>query len=208
VALMVAQAQPSASSRPKTVRRRMAPGGSAYSAIYWDGAGAGDSGAETAGGELAGAPGETAGDAPGEAAGDPTGEAPGEAAPDGADGGEDDATEGRPPVRGISVDIPDLPPHIPGLIPLGLVVNGYVDDLREQYAEVTVEARAPTKLAGANARRVKSRWRAGSRAYAEDAVLAVHGDRVYILRLTADAAEYPSQRPTFEDVLQSLQWLD
>ena len=29
--------------------------------------------------------------------------------------------------REISVDVPDLPPHIPGLIPMGLVKNGYVE---------------------------------------------------------------------------------
>src|SRR5688500_10322690 len=39
----------------------------------------------------------------------------------------------------VSLDVPKLPPHIPGLIPLGAVVNGYVDDLKKQDPHVNVE---------------------------------------------------------------------
>src|SRR5436190_2081500 len=31
----------------------------------------------------------------------------------------------------LSLDVPDLPPHIPGMIPIGSVRNGYLDDLRK-----------------------------------------------------------------------------
>src|SRR5688572_17346357 len=54
----------------------------------------------------------------------------------------------------VSLDVPKLPPHIPGLIPLGMVVNGYADDLKKQYPGVKVNPPVSTKVAGANARRV------------------------------------------------------
>ena len=118
------------------------------------------------------------------------------------------AAQDARPVVGISVDVPDLPPHVPGFIPLGLVVNGYVGDLKEQYADVKVEESNATRLAGANARRVRSRWTSGGREFVEDAVLTVHGDRVYIFRLTAHAADYPASTPTFEALLQSVGWVE
>src|SRR5687768_2920171 len=39
----------------------------------------------------------------------------------------------------VSLDVPKLPPHIPGLIPLGSVVRGYVNDLKKNHPDVTVD---------------------------------------------------------------------
>ena len=36
----------------------------------------------------------------------------------------------------ISLDVPKLPPHIPGLIPIGSVRSGYLDDLRKSVGEL------------------------------------------------------------------------
>src|ERR1700734_1764694 len=33
----------------------------------------------------------------------------------------------------FTLDIPDLPVHVPGMIPLSLVVNGYIDDLKKSH---------------------------------------------------------------------------
>ncbi len=92
----------------------------------------------------------------------------------------------------ISLDVPKLPVHVPGFIPLGMVVNGYVDDLKKKAPAVKVEAPVALKVAGANAKRVKSS--------VEDAVLTVHGDRVYIFRATPDASD------VLDDLLRSVQW--
>ncbi len=108
-------------------------------------------------------------------------------------------------LQAISVDVPKLPPHIPGFIPLGLVVNGYIDDLKKQYADAKVESSVATKLAGSNARRVRSRWTSDGE-HVEDAVLTAHRDRVYIFRLTANARDYARARDTFETVLQLVRW--
>ena len=106
----------------------------------------------------------------------------------------------------MSLDVPKLPLHIPGLIPPGAVVNGYVDDLKTRFPDTKVVESVPTKLAGTNARRVRSTWTADGRPMTEDAVLAVHGDRVYILRLTADARDYARAVDAFDDVLASVRW--
>ena len=39
----------------------------------------------------------------------------------------------------VSLEVPKLPPHIPGLIPLGSVVGGYIDDLKKQHPGVKVD---------------------------------------------------------------------
>jgi hypothetical protein len=36
----------------------------------------------------------------------------------------------------ISLDVPKLPPHIPGLIPIGSVRNGYLDDLKKSVGKL------------------------------------------------------------------------
>lgn len=121
-------------------------------------------------------------------------------------GGVDTNEAGTTFAAAISVDVPKLPPHIPGWIPLGLVVNGYVDDLKERYADLRLEESAPTKLAGANARRVRSTWTIDGRPQVEDAVLTARGDRVYIFRLTADSRDYARALAVYESVLRSVTW--
>ena len=117
----------------------------------------------------------------------------------------DDTTFGT---AAMSLDVPRLPPHIPGLIPLGLVVNGYLDDLKAQAPDSRVDDSSQTTLAGRPARRVRSTRTADGRPQVEDAVLTTHGDRVYILRLVADARDYARARDAFEAVLASVRWMD
>jgi hypothetical protein len=104
----------------------------------------------------------------------------------------------------ISVEIPKLPPHLPGMIPLGLVVNGYVNDMKKQHPGVAVSQPVPMRVDGAAAKRVRSKWGGG----AEDAVLAVHGDNVYIFRASGlDAKQDDSDAAqAFIAVLQSVKW--
>ena len=83
----------------------------------------------------------------------------------------------------VSVDVPKLPPHIPGLIPLGSVVRGYIDDLKKNHPDVMMEKPVDTKVGGTNARFVRSSWEEpDGTTRVEDAVLTVKGDRVYIFR--------------------------
>jgi hypothetical protein len=116
------------------------------------------------------------------------------------------APAGDPGELSISLDVPKLPPHIPGLIPLGMVVNGYVDDLRKQDPAVKVDQPVATKVGGANARRVRSTRQSSGRTLVEEAVLTVHGDRVYIFRANADTAHGHEAQNVLIRVLTSVKW--
>ena len=51
----------------------------------------------------------------------------------------------------LVVDDEDLPPHIPGLIPMPLVAKGFVDDLRQRYKGLSVDGSWDRTLVGAKA---------------------------------------------------------
>ena len=106
----------------------------------------------------------------------------------------------------VSLDVPKLPPHIPGLIPLGAVVNGYVDDLKKHDPGVNVEQPVETKVAGANARRVRSTRTLDGSPLVEDAVLTVHGDRVYIFRANTEPSDQQDARDALNVLIDSVQW--
>jgi hypothetical protein len=107
----------------------------------------------------------------------------------------------------VSVEIPKLPPHIPGLIPLGSVASGYVDDMKQQHAGVEIAPTAAAKVAGANARRVMSTWKAADgKALSEDAVLTVKGDRVFIFRANADEPNRERASTALDELLESVRW--
>jgi hypothetical protein len=102
----------------------------------------------------------------------------------------------------ISLDVPKLPPHIPGFIPLGLVVNGCIDDLKKQYPGVQVGKPVETKVAGATARRVRSKLNS----HVEQAILTVHGDRVYIFRGNSTIDEEANMQAALDRVLATVKW--
>jgi hypothetical protein len=102
----------------------------------------------------------------------------------------------------ISLEVPKLPPHIPGMIPLGSVVNGYIDDLKKQHPGVKIEDNSPVLVDKAKAKRVRSSWDGAG----EEAVLTVHGDRVYIFRANADAGHAREATQVLNQVLESVKW--
>lgn len=104
--------------------------------------------------------------------------------------------------RSISLGIPKLPPHIPGFIPIGLVVSGYVDDMKEKQPGVTIDKPVETEVAGSTARLVRSRF--GSQI--EEAVLTVHSDRVYIFRVNCAVNEEAALTEVFDQILQTVKW--
>jgi hypothetical protein len=106
----------------------------------------------------------------------------------------------------ISLDIPKLPPHIPGLIPLGMVVSGYTDDLKKLNPATEIDSPVDTIVAEARARRVRSMRNVDGKAVLEIAVLTVHGDRVYIFRANSDADEEDAARTALDQLLASVKW--
>lgn len=109
----------------------------------------------------------------------------------------------------VSVDVPKLPPHIPGLIPLGSVVRGYLEDLKEKHPDVTWTEPASMKVAGASARVVRSAWdEPDGTSRVEEAVLTVHGDRVYIFRGNQRVHDESVELalPLLHQVVSSVRW--
>lgn len=115
-------------------------------------------------------------------------------------------TPKSPDGNSISLEVPKLPAHLPGFIPIPAVVNGYTDDLKKQHPGISIEKPVPIKVAGADGRRVRSSWPADQPPRAEDAVLIVHGDRVYIFRANAAQAGNAESSHALDGILGSVQW--
>jgi hypothetical protein len=107
----------------------------------------------------------------------------------------------------FTLDIPDLPPHVPGMIPLGLVVNGYIDDFKKSHPGVKTSEETAPSIPHARARRVLSNWMEKNVATSEVATLIVHGDHVFILRIVAPSDQLAAARIVYNAIVDSLHWL-
>jgi hypothetical protein len=108
----------------------------------------------------------------------------------------------------ISLDVPKLPPHIPGLIPIGSVRGGYLDDLRDAVGPLETINLAPPAIPDAAERLVRSSWTdARGVPHQETALLLVHDDSVYILRGRSPIADEPTTRTAFNEIVRSLEWV-
>lgn len=116
------------------------------------------------------------------------------------------AAPGQPNGPSLSLDIPTLPFHLPGMIGIGLVQNGYLDDLKKQHPDLKVEPITPRTVSGVAGRRVESTWPQSGRPAAEIALLLVHADRVYILRVNGPADDLPTLRRVFDEAVNSIEW--
>jgi hypothetical protein len=110
--------------------------------------------------------------------------------------------------RSISLDVPGLPFHLPGMIPIGLVKDGYLDDLRKQFGPIEIQDQPAPAIPKAEARLVQSTYRVNGKSFVEKALLLIHGDRVYILRATGDAAGYPPTLAAYDAIVRSLTWIE
>ena len=112
------------------------------------------------------------------------------------------------PEPSLSLEVPKLPPHVPGMIPIGSVRNGYVDDLCKSVGKLQTSDLTPPPLPSASVRLVRSTWSgADGQARQETALLAVHADRVYILRARSLTADEKGARDAFDAVVRSIQWV-
>jgi hypothetical protein len=106
----------------------------------------------------------------------------------------------------LSLDVPDLPPHIPGMIPVGSVRGGYLDDLRKAVGAIKTTDLAPPPLPASAEKCVRSTWTDAHGEWQETALLIVHADRVYILRGRSKTADEQATRAAFDAVTNSLRW--
>lgn len=98
--------------------------------------------------------------------------------------------------------------HLPGMIPIGLVKNGYLDDLRKHVGQLNIVEESSPEIPHAKARFVHTTWSNGGRNFVEMALLLVHADRVYIIRADSNAEAYESIRHAFDAVVRSLRWVN
>jgi hypothetical protein len=108
----------------------------------------------------------------------------------------------------LSLDVPSLPFHLPGMIGIGLVQNGYLDDLKKQHPGLKTEPVAERAAGRVVGRRVESSWTENGQTRVELALLLVHRDRVYILRVNGPAADRVALRQVFDEAVDSIEWLN
>jgi hypothetical protein len=105
------------------------------------------------------------------------------------------------------LDIPKLPWHIPGMIPIGLVASGYVDDLRKNLIhDAVVQEQTTFKACGTNARRITCVGHVNGKPSVDVAVIMIHNDQVFILSTDSDDANRAVARQMLDDAVASLKW--
>ncbi|HSV16596.1 MAG TPA: hypothetical protein VLI90_20195 [Tepidisphaeraceae bacterium] len=108
----------------------------------------------------------------------------------------------------ISLDVPSVPPHFPGMITPKIICDHYVKDLREnQIHDAKVEEAVDIKAAGAPARRVKCSGHEKGKVMIEVAVVIVHSERIYIFSCDADPEGYAAARAALDQAVATLEWI-
>ena len=67
--------------------------------------------------------------------------------------------------RRITVDIPDLPPHLPFMIQMGRVEHDYVQDLKKDHPDLQVQDSVAVKMPESTAKLVRSQWHQNGTVY-------------------------------------------
>ena len=106
----------------------------------------------------------------------------------------------------VAVQYPNLPPHIPGLLPLGGVADGYVNDMKKRFPDEKVDQREDAKLDGANARQIVSSFQKDGNPFREIAMLSVHGDHVYVISATSPSGAFDRSQTAFNQITSKWKW--
>ena len=106
----------------------------------------------------------------------------------------------------VEVAVPSLPPHLPGMIPIGAVADGYVKDLKKRHADEHVDERVEFAVPQASARRVVSTMTNDGRPWRDMAVLVSHDNKVFILSADCAADDYATTRSAFDTLVASVKW--
>lgn len=112
----------------------------------------------------------------------------------------------QPQTCSLSLDIPDLPPHLPGMIRMGMIKNGYLDDLRKKAPDLKIVEDQPHPIDAADGHLVRTTWTNNGQSFCESALLLIHKGDVFIIRSSSDADHLSTARPVFEQVVGSIRW--
>ncbi len=108
----------------------------------------------------------------------------------------------------LALDVPKLPAwHIPGLIPIDSVRDGYVDDVKKRMTGAQVNNLPDPSVPDAKQHRVMLTGQVNGQPAVNDAATIVHGDHVFILSIETTPAEYPQLKKQLEAVLGSVAWM-
>jgi hypothetical protein len=106
----------------------------------------------------------------------------------------------------ITVDIPDLPPHLPFMIRMSRIEHDYFEDLKKEHPDLQQKKASDISLPDAQARLVESTWHANKQAYDDVVLLVIHASNVYIFDAQADDADLTATRAAFDSIKASIQW--
>ncbi|MCC6422238.1 MAG: hypothetical protein IT447_02065 [Phycisphaerales bacterium] len=112
----------------------------------------------------------------------------------------------RPQTCSISLDIPDLPPHLPGMIRIGMIKDGYLDDLRKKAPDLKIVDDQPHPIDSATGRIIQTTWTSAGRPYSESVLLLIHKSDVFLIRSTSDTDHQSTARQVFEQIIGSIRW--
>ncbi len=104
--------------------------------------------------------------------------------------------------REVSIDVPFIPPHLPGMITLDRIQKGYMDDLRKRYTDVKLISSVDRPFPEAKARLLEATAR-NAKIYT---VLAMRHERVYIIASETDIAGAEAGKSVVQMILASWQW--
>jgi hypothetical protein len=108
----------------------------------------------------------------------------------------------------LSLDVPTLPWHLPGMITVGMVAHGYIDDLKSnQIHDAVVKDQHSITVCGCSGRQITCRGHEKGATSIDVAVILIHSDQVYILSADSDDAGYDAAKKTLDAAVASLKWV-
>jgi hypothetical protein len=118
-----------------------------------------------------------------------------------------DPSKAMNPYSSLSLDVPTLPWHPPGMISLGMVVSGYKSDLiKNQIHDAVVKDQSPLTIPDAKACKLTCCGHEKNRVSIDVAVIILHADHVYILSADSDDKGFDLASKTLDAAVGSLKW--
>jgi hypothetical protein len=107
----------------------------------------------------------------------------------------------------LNLDVPKLPWHLPGMITLGMVANGYISDLKKsQIPDAVCKEQLMMTICGEKAKRVTCCGHKNGKSSTDMAIILVHADRVYILSADSDDTGCDCARKALDAAVASMKW--
>jgi len=106
----------------------------------------------------------------------------------------------------ITLDVPELPPHLPWMIQMNRIEHDYVADLKKAHADLKVDDASDVKIPNTVARLVRTTWHEKDQPHDDVALLMIHANAVYILDARAEQAQIEKARAAFEGIRASMKW--